>query len=105
MTRKHYDSPKLRRYERRKLIRRSFRYRYRRWARRVGPRIDAISGYVRWWALATLATYFVFVYASGPGSGLLPSPWDEVVCFIGGVLVVAGQAWNAFSEGIKKSKK
>jgi hypothetical protein len=105
VTRKHYDSPKLRRYEGRKLVRRSLRHRFRRWARRVGPRIDTISGFVRWWALATLVAYFTFVSAYGPGSGLLPSPWDEVVVFIGGVVTLGGQVWNAFSGEIKKGKK
>ena len=105
MTRKHYDSVKLRRYARRKIIRRSLAYRLRRWARRAAPRIDTISGFVRIWLLLTLAAYFVAVWLRGPGSGLLPSPWDRIVGWIVGAVVTGWQAWSVLSNGVEKGQK
>ncbi|MET0532736.1 MAG: hypothetical protein ABW171_00790 [Steroidobacter sp.] len=102
MTRRHYDSPKLRRYAQRKLIRHSWRYRLARWARRASRRMDTFSGFVRMWALLTLGAFFVVVWLAGPGSGLLPSPWDVIVGWIVGVIVVV---WTAWSKSVRENKK
>ena len=104
MTRRHYDSAKLQRYARRKQIRRSLRYRVRRWMRRP-TRLDAFSGHVRMWALATLVGYLVLAGVIGPGSGLLPSPWDVIASFVVGGLAVVGQMWSAVRSEREKAEK
>lgn len=104
MTRRHYESTQLKRYERPKLIRRSWRYRLHRWARRVGRRIDAVSGWIRMWLLLTLGAYFTVAVFTGPGSGLLPEPWDEIICAFGAVAVTVWEIWYRFVPAESKKK-
>ena len=100
MTRKHYDSKKLTRYQRRKIVRESRPYRFRPWLRRnrVLQRLDTVSTHVRYLSLSTLFVYFTIAISTGPGSGLLPAAWDGPVCWAGGIAFTIAQAWITGSE-------
>lgn len=54
------------------------------------------------WLLLTLGAYFFVAVQTGPGSGLLPTSWDEVICFCGGIVVVGWQAWSMIPADVRK---
>lgn len=106
MTRRHYDSKKLKRYQRRKVVRQSWRYRFWKWQRRnrVLQRLDTLSTHVRYLSLGALAAYFYAVLATGPGSGLLPPPWDSRVCWVGGIGLTIAQVWSIVAPYWKEER-
>ena len=106
MTCKHYDSKKLTRYQRRKVVRHSWRYRVSRWMRRnrVLQRLDTLSTHVRYVSLGALGVYFLLAIELGEGSGLLPPPWDSRVGWAGGIGVTIAQVWMTASKIWKEER-
>lgn len=106
MTRRHYTGAKLRAYENRKPVRRTFGYRLRRRLRRWvrSGRIDTVLGYVRMWVLMTLVAFFLVVTFASPGSGLLPPPWEGVVAWLGGSAIMGWRAWQVWRDETSSKK-
>lgn len=91
---------RLSRYERRKLIRRSFPYRARRWLQKsvMVKRIQSIAGWLGMLAMLIGGGLLVLIYVAGPDAGLLPSPWAAAICFGVGAAKYAWQGWQFLSD-------
>jgi hypothetical protein len=98
---------RLSRYQRRKLIRRSFPYRARRWLQKsvMVRRIRSIAGWLSMLAMVIGGGLLLLIYAAGPDAGLLPPPWTAALCFGVGAAKYAWQGWEFLSHVIGDGKR